>query len=312
MVRKALACACLLSLALLCQAPWALAHGIIGKRLFVEPLFAEDANPKTELDFPVFETIHRPDRHISTFGYSFEYRIAPRWSVEFDNGYDWLTPIGGREISGFDNAGFGVKYSPYRNEKHEFAVSSALHVEAPTGRDTLGVSPYTVITPGLLYAKGLGDLPDAGFAQWLRPLAIQGDFTLDFPAGGPQTPGRANIPHADLVVEYSVPYLNAHVRHASAGYSLGEGSYREGHSAGAILGDMFPFVEVNFEADPYKGGRRAYGYYRPGIDYVGHYFQVGIAAELPANSATGKHLGAVGIFDIFVDEAVPKLKALIR
>lgn len=283
------------------------AHGIVGKRLFIEPLFTEDANPKTEMDFPVFESIHVPDGHSSTFNYGIEKQLSPRFSVSFDNSYDWFTPDGERRVSGFDNVGFGAKYALYKNPKHEFIISSSIDVETPTGKVAAGADPFTTISPGFLYAKGLGDLPSSGFMKWLRPFAVQGDFTLDFPAGGTQTPDRANVPHADLVVQYSFPYLNAYLRHANAGYSVGGGGFRKGFSLGAIAGNLFPFVEFNFESLPYNGGRRAFGYYRPGIDFVGHYVQVGIAAELPANTFTGSHVGAVGIFDIFLDEVFPRL-----
>lgn len=310
MLRRCLAAFCVAVLT-----GWAVpvrAHGIVGKRLFIEPLFTEDANPKTELDFPVFEAIHSPDGHISIFNSSVEYKIAPRFSVGFDSSYNWLTLNGGAEVSGFDNFGFGLKYALYRNQEHEFIVSPGLHVEAPTGAGSIGAAPYATITPELLYAKGFGDLPHTGFARWLRPFAVQGDFTLNLPAGGRQTPDRAKIPHADLVLEYSLPYLNAYVRHANAGYSLGDGDFRKGHSAGAIAGDLFPFVELNFEAAPYGSGRRALGFYRPGVDYIGHYFQIGVAADLPASTFSGNHAGVVAIFDIFLDEALPKLKPLFH
>jgi hypothetical protein len=39
----------IISLAGLHSAVWA--HGVVGKRMFVEPLFAEDANIKNELTF---------------------------------------------------------------------------------------------------------------------------------------------------------------------------------------------------------------------------------------------------------------------
>jgi hypothetical protein len=301
---------CLAALVLCGPAPPARAHGIVGKRLFIEPLFTEDANPKTELDFPVFESIHLPDGHYSAFNYSLEKKLSDRFSVSFDNSYNWLTPNGQPRVSGFDNVGFGAKYALYKSPAHEFIVSSSIDVEAPTGDVATGAEPFTTISPGLLYAKGFGDLPSSGAAKWLRPFAVQGDFLLDFPAGGTKTPDRANVPRADLVVEYSFPYLNAYVRRANAGYSVGGGGFRKGFSLGAIAGNLFPFVEFNFASLPYDGGRRAFGYYRPGVDFVGHYFQVGFAAELPANTFTGSHVGAVGIFDIFLDEVFPRFSRL--
>jgi hypothetical protein len=310
MFRRGAALLCLTALVLCGTTIPAQGHGIVGKRLFIEPLFTEDANPKTELDFPVFESIHLPDGHYSAFNYGLEKKLSARFSVSFENSYNWFSPNGEPGVSGFNNVGFGAKYALYTSPKHEFIVSSWLGVDAPTGDVAAGAEPFTTITPGFLYAKGFGDLPSSGFSNWLRPFAVQGDFLLDFPAGAPNTPERANVPQADLVIEYSLPYLNAYVRHANAGYSVSDGGFRNGFSLGAIAGDLFPFVELNFEAAPYRGGRRAFGYYRPGVDYVGHYFQVGFAAELPANAFTGSHIGAVGIFDIFLDEVFPKFSRL--
>jgi hypothetical protein len=310
MFRRCATLVCLAALVLCGPTAPARAHGIVGKRLFIEPLFTEDANPKTELEFPVFESIHIPEGHYSAFNYSLEKKLSSRFSVSFDNSYNWLSPNGQPGVSGFDNVGFGAKYAIYKSPVHEFIISSSLDVEAPTGHVAAGAKPFATISPGFLYAKGFGDLPSSGFANWLRPFAVQGDFILDFPAGGTKTPDRANVPRADLVVEYSLPYLNGYVRHANAGYSVGGGGFRKGFSLGAIAGDLFPFIEFNFVAAPYQGGRRAVGYYRPGIDYVGHYFQLGVAAEFPANTFTGSHIGAVGIFDIFLDEVFPKFSRL--
>lgn len=310
MLRHRAASSFLVLMALCGLAQPAKSHGIIGKRLFIEPLFTEDANPKSELDFPVFESIRVPDGHFSQFHYSLEKKLSPRFSVSFDNSYNWLTPNDLPPVSGFDNVGFGAKYALYKSRAHEFIISSSLDVEAPTGKVAAGAEPFTTISPGFLYAKGFGDLPSAGFVKWLRPFAVQGDFLLDFPVGGTRTPDRANVPRTDLVVEYSFPYLNAHVRDANAGYSVGGGGFRKGFSLGAIAGNLFPFIEFNFAAAPYQGGRRALGYFRPGIDYVGHYFQVGMAAALPANTFTGSHVGVVVIFDIFLDAVLPKFRHL--
>src|SRR5487761_920667 len=120
---------CLLG-GLLWLAPSAPAHGIVGKRLFIEPLVTEDANPKNELDLPVWEVIQTPDGHTIAFNYSVEKKLMPRFSVGFDNSIVSFTPNGQNSIVGFGNIGFGAKYAVYRNAAHEFILSSALHVEA--------------------------------------------------------------------------------------------------------------------------------------------------------------------------------------
>ena len=287
------------------------AHGIVGKRLFIEPLVTEDANPKNEFDFPVLNVIQGPEGHHVDFNYSFEKKLMPKFSIGFEHSFGRFTPNGPGlpPVSGFGNVGLAAKYAFYQNPEHEFIMSGSFGIEMPTGNTSIGADPFTTLEPQFLYAKGFGDLPSGGGLRWLRPFAVQGDLALAFPAGGPPGhPERRFTPRADVVLEYSIPYLNQFVRHANHHYSLGEGFYRKGHSLGAIVGNLFPFSEFNFSAAPTGPvSRRALGYVRPGVVYVGHYFEVGGAAEFPANSFTGRSVGGMAIFDLFIDNVIPAL-----
>jgi len=293
----------------------AVAHGLVGKRLFIEPLVTEDANPKTEFDFPVLEVIQGPNGHHVTFNYSFEKKILPKVSVDFEHNLGWFTPDIPASSTQFGggNIGLGVKYALYRNLAHEFIMSGKFGAEVPTGDASIGADPYTTLSPEFLYAKGFGDLPSNAGLRWLRPFAVQGDMALNFPAGGPSGQPTARFtPRADLVVEYSIPYLDQFVLHNNHNYSLGDGSFRKGRCLGAIMGDLFPFSEFNFIALPVgPTGRKAFGFFRPGIAYVGHYFEVGGAAEFPANRFTGSHVGGMAIFDLFVDDVFPILGRML-
>ena len=58
------------------------AHGIVGDRMFIEPLRAEDANIKNELVLPRGEFLTLPGVSFRTFGVSLEKSLYPdRWSV---------------------------------------------------------------------------------------------------------------------------------------------------------------------------------------------------------------------------------------
>ena len=48
----------------------------------------------------------------------------------------------------------------------------------------------------------------------------------------------------DMVLEYSVPYLNRLVRNPDTSFDQ-ERNLHRGHSSRAILGNMYPFVEFN-------------------------------------------------------------------
>src|SRR3954468_17421995 len=63
------------------------AHGTVGQRNFIEPLFTEDANIKNELDFPRAEFLMLPDGSSRSFSASFEKALYPnRWSVVIEQG----------------------------------------------------------------------------------------------------------------------------------------------------------------------------------------------------------------------------------
>lgn len=106
-----------MAIVFLLTAASALAHGLVGNRLFIEPLVTEDANPKNELDLPILEAISSPDGRNVNFNYSLEKLLRPRISVNFENSYNWFRPavLGPSRISGWGNIGLGVKYALHKS-----------------------------------------------------------------------------------------------------------------------------------------------------------------------------------------------------
>jgi hypothetical protein len=85
------------------------AHGTVGQRNFIEPLFTEDANIKNELDFPRAEFLMLPDGSSRSFGASFEKALYPnRWSVVIEQGRVYRR-LSGSTIAGFDDLEVGTK-----------------------------------------------------------------------------------------------------------------------------------------------------------------------------------------------------------
>lgn len=76
-------------------------------------------------------------------------------------------------VAGFDDIEVGTKLAAYRNEQHEFVLTPALFVTAPTGSQKLG-DRHTAVQPALLFAKGFGDF----HVGWLRPVAFQAESSL--------------------------------------------------------------------------------------------------------------------------------------
>ncbi len=281
---------------LVCLPCPARAHGIVGERMFIEPLFAEDANVKNELDLPRAEFLSTPDGTFRSFGASFEKTLYPdRWSIVVEQSRLYRHAATGT-IAGFDDLEVGMKVAAYRNERHEAVLTPALFVTAPTGSRKVA-DRQTALQPALLFAKGLGDIP----MGWLRPLAFQGDAGYEASVTGV----RERQVIYDFVLEYSVPYLNRFVRKADAGFDL-EHNLRLGHSPRAIFGDMFPFVEFNGSTPVGSSSGASATFLRPGTLYMGKYFQFSIAADLPLRGyLPGHRIGGVFLLDLFLDEIHP-------
>src|SRR5215471_14949221 len=211
------------------------AHGIIGQRKFIEPLFTEDANIKNELDLPRAEFLMLPDGSSRSFSASFEKALYPnRWSVVIEQSRVYRR-VAGSTIAGFDDLEVGTKLAIYRSAEHELVLTPALFLTAPTGSHSVA-EHHTKLQPALVFAKGFGDLKWG----WLRPLALQGDIGYEAAVTGE----RERHATYDMVLEYSVPYLNHVIRNADTGFDP-ERNLQLDQPSRAILGNMYPFVEFN-------------------------------------------------------------------
>jgi len=147
------------------------AHGTVGQRMFIEPLFTEDANIKDELDLPRAEFLTLRDGSSRSFSTSFEKVLYPnRWSVVIEQSRVYRR-VAGSTIAGFDDLEVGTKLALYRSAAHELVLTPALFLTAPTGSRSVA-EHRTKLQPALVFAKGFGDLKWG----WLRPLALQGDI----------------------------------------------------------------------------------------------------------------------------------------
>lgn len=286
-----------LAVGLLRWLPAAEAHGTVGNRVFIEPLFTEDANVKNELVLPMMGFLVQPGGTWRTVEFSFEKALYPhRLSVELhDGGIDQHS--GGRSIAGWDNLELGLKWQAWTSAKHEFVLSPALFIILPTS--SANVTPQqTALRPMLLYGKGLGDTR----VTWLRPFAIQGDVGFQSSTSGPRD--RQLV--YDGVLIYSIPYLNHSVRQADDHYLL-EDSLRRGFSRGAFFGNLFPYVEVNTSSSVSGSPGGTVSRLRPGILWMGKYAEVSLAVDIPlrAPGLGPRHAGAVVLVDWFLNEILP-------
>ena len=281
-------------LACIPSALWA--HGTVGKRKFIEPLFTEDANIKNEFHLPRAEFLMLPDGTSRIFSASFEKALYPsRWSVVIEESRVYRR-VAGSTIAGFDDLEVGTKLALYRSAEHELVLTPALFLTAPTGSHSVA-EHQTKLQPVLVFAKGFGDVK----WRWLRPFALQGDIGYEAAVTGE----RDRHATYDMVLEYSLPYLNRFIRNPDMRFDH-EHKARLGHSSQGILGNMYPFVEFNGSTPVGRTSGSSATFLRPGAVYMGKSFQISAAADVPLRGyLPSRKIGAVVLLDLFLDEVVP-------
>ena len=95
-----------------------------------------------------------------------------------------------------------------------------------------------------------------------------------------------------LTFQYSLPYLNAHVREIDGP---------------DLLKHLIPVVEVAFQSPIANSfaGEKTTGTVNPGFIYIADTFQVAVEAMIPINKASGKHVGVIAQVHFFLDDIFP-------
>ena len=147
-----------------------LAHGVVGKRLFVEPIATEDANVFSEYDVVVPSYIKGEDGKELELGTSLTLQLTENLGLEMEGERVSLDPEEGSGESGWANPEAVFKYVAFSSPAHEWIATAALGVEFPWGSEDIGAEEFWAFETGLFYGKGLGDIP-AGL-RYLRPLML--------------------------------------------------------------------------------------------------------------------------------------------
>jgi len=276
------------------------AHGVVGDYTFIEPLVAEDANPKNEF------VIARPQWHRGADGREFNLRFSIEKvllkdhdgnnlvSIEIGDEWSAISPKDREEpyAQGFGNLEQMPKLAFYMNPEHEMVLTAALELDLPTGNPSVQEQQHTQLGPVLLWAKGWGDLPNLGFVKYLRPFGFQGDFGY-VPALGGRTWHEM---FADNVIEYSLPYLNNNVEDMGIPWPLNQ---------------IYLFTEFNYVQLVTGPSGQTFPDIRitPGAAFMNHYFEIAAGTQLPLNDASvpANHAAVLGLIDIFLDDVVPQI-----
>ena len=274
------------------------AHGFAGDRFFPATILTDD--PFVADEMSLVTLTQNPTAADGSKEADIGFDLSKRLTTDFDftlsDQWKYIHQPGALPMVGFDALTTGVQYQLFINAPHEaMALLGFQQTWAHTGRvQGAGAPDYTTLSPVLDWGKGLGDLPES--LPWVRPFAITGNFSYDFPlkttsygANGPtQHPNNFN---AGIAIEYSLEYLQHHVR--DVGLS-------------APFDHMVPLVEIAV-SDPLNRGQggQMTGTIQPGLIWAGQYYQIGAEAIVPINSRTGHGYGGLMQFHLFLDDIFP-------
>jgi hypothetical protein len=267
------------------------AHGVVGDRVFLEPLITQDPTPANEFDISL-SWVRSADANNYSIGSSIEKvlwiddKYMPRFSVGGGSNWQHQVPYRGASQQGFDALTLFAKWAPYYSLKHEFLVSIGTQIQLPTGNTGIQSSSHTSLGPLFLWEKGMGDLPNSSVVKYLRPFAIQTDFGYVPALGGPT---RHHM-FADATIQYSLLYLSNEVQDIGLKWPLR---------------NIFLFTEINYDQlirGP-SGETFPNLLATPGIAYVGYHFQLSVGTQFALNnpSIPGTHAAVLGLLDIFYD-----------
>ena len=286
----------------------AYAHGIAGNRFFPGTLSFDDPAVADESVLPLFSSSKhlgpRSDVTDNSLSWSFFRLLTPTLGVGIDSGWihrDW----GSFQRSGFDTTNIGVKGEVYRNDLREMLVSAGLAWGiGHSGAQGVGGNAPDLITPGIFFGKGFGDLPDN--LAWLRPFAITGavtfehpmtgastNFAIDLQTGqfGPMLTPKVDTLHWGFAVEFSTLYLTDR-------FTPGKLPKEE------PLNQLVPLVEFSFDS---PRGQKTSATMNPGLSYVAVTWQIAAEALIPLNREGGRSVGGRAQLLFFLDDLLPSV-----
>lgn len=282
----------------------------IGKRSFAVTRFVEDPLVADELLLPSVVHIKRPhllgDVPTKETDVAAEVMkvVTPDFAVSVAGTWVQLDREGATSVSGFDNLTVALKYKLFQDDTRETVVSLGVAWDVGgTGRGAIGANSFDVVSPGVFWGKGFGDLPDA--LRLLEPLAITGMVGADIPTSGTTRTARTvrdqavielernpDVLQWGFVAEYSLAYLQSFV--ADTGLR-------------APIKQLIPLVELALQTPIDRGAAgRTMGTVNPGFVWQGEAIQIGVEAVVPINSRTGKNVGVQASLTFFLAELLPK------
>lgn len=268
-------------------------HGFAGDRFFPATILTDDPFVADEMSLPTvtFNPSANDGSKETDIGFDLSKRVTPNLGLTVHEQWMHIHPSDQPSLNGLGALNTGLQYQLFVDGPHQAMGLAGIGVTwAHTGSRATANPDFTTLSPTFDFGKGFGDLPAS--STWLRPLAVTGNLSVDFPtkaqSGGSPNPNSLNVGFA---IEYSLEYLQHHVK--DVGLS-------------APFDRMVPLVEVAVSS-PFNRGQagQTTGTVQPGVIWAGQYFQLGAEAIIPINSRTGHGIGAVVQLHFFLDDLFP-------
>jgi hypothetical protein len=303
-----LVCRFVICLAILGYAHSAEAHGIAGNRFFPGTLSFDDPAVADEAIVPNFASSKHPgeggDVVDNRYSWSVFRLLTKTVGIGVDSGWvhrNWDVT----SRSGFDTTNLTIKGEAYRNDLHETLVAAGLSWGiGHSGAQGIGANAPDLISPGIFFGKGFGDLPTS--LSWLRPFGITGAVTLEHPMTGtavnfgideqtgqlsPMVTRKVDTLHWGVALEFSMLYLTSRFR-------PGKLPKQE------PLNQLVPLIEFSFDS---PRGEKTRATMNPGLSYVAETWQLAAEAIIPLNTEGGGRIGARAQLLLFLDDLIPSL-----
>ncbi len=273
--------------------PLAHAHGFAGARFFPATIQTDDPFVADEGSLPTITwQPTAPDGTKETdYGFDLAKRITPNFGFTLAEQWRFVRTPGSPSVSGWDTLETGQQYQLFIDAEHEsMGLIGLEETWGHTGGKALGQPDFTTLSPTFDFGKGMGDLPDS--MRYLRPLAVTGNISVDFPtkASSDGSP-NPNVFNFGLAIEYSLVHLQSQV---------------EDLGLPPPFNRMIPLVEIT-SGTPFNRDvpHSTTGVIAPGVIWSGRYFQVGAEAIFPYGSGQGHGVGAVVQLHFYLDDMFP-------
>jgi hypothetical protein len=282
------------------------AHCFVGDFFLPATLTIDDPCVADELSLPTLSWMKSGDgsltRELDVSG-DISKRITENLGITIGTDWSRVFQPGAPRTSGFQNFETDLQYQVLKDAADELAISAEINVEwGGTGAKALGTDAFTTIGPSVQFGKGMGGLPDT--MGWVRPFALTGQVGYTVATSSsttsidPDTGFLSSSRNPDFLtygatLQYNMPYLKSSV------VDLGLPSF---------VNHLIPLVEAQFAtpvANNAGTGIKTTGTINPGVIWIGKYNQVALEAVLPINHDSGRGVGIMLQFHLYLDDLFP-------